>query len=621
MPSASVIFCQTLGPPLVRLADGTTPTDLQWQKNLALLVYLARSPKRTRTRDHLIGLLWGDKEEAKARHSLTHAVATLRKFAPGAVNSTRTHVRLSDSGVTLDVEQMEALAARGDYEAAARLIAGPFLDGLRIDGASEFDDWMSAERAYWQRRSVEVLVSESGKALSSGDLETAEQAARAAEELDPASAVAVRALLRALALAGDRGRALATITAFAERLKQNGETPDAETEALAARIRDDRTLRLQAPRSESRRAPLVGRSAELDRLVGTWDRCRQGGRGGVVLIEGHGGTGKSRLADELAGRARLDGAVVTAVRAVEADQTDPWSGVLGIARGGLLDARGIAAASPGALAELRSTTPAGAPARALSEAMLAVADEQPLLVVVDDAHWLDRESLLALGAAGRDVARAPVLFVLTASPQLRRGELDEIRAHIGRELAGAVVVLSALAGEDLQGLARWAVPAYDRVQLERLSRRLVADSAGIPLLAIELLHAVTLGLDLQQLTGAWPEPLRTLEQTLPGDLPDALTAAIRVNFHRLSTGAQRVLVVAAVLNGRVSPAQLAQASGISGEALTAALDELEWQRWLAAEARGYSFVAKIVRDVIDRDMVLSAERQRIISCAPPSRSR
>src|SRR6266540_1333075 len=530
MPSESMIFCQTLGPPLVRLADGSTPTDLQWQKNLALLVYLARSPKRTRTRDHLIGLLWGDKEEAKARHSLTHAVATLRKFAPGAVKSTRTHVRLSDSGVTLDVEQMEALAARRDYE-------------------------------------------------------TAEQAARAAEELDPASAVAVRALLRALALAGDRGRALATITAFAERLKQNGETPDAETEALAARIRDDRTLRLQAPRSESRRAPLVGRSAELDRLVGTWDRCRQGaggGRGGVVLIEGHGGTGKSRLADELAGRARLDGAVVTAVRAVEADQTDPWSGVLGIARGGLLDARGIAAASPGALAELRSTTPAGAPARALSEAMMAVADEQPLLVVVDDAHWLDRESLLALGAAARDVARAPVLFVLTASPQLRRGELDEIRAHIGRELAGAVVVLSALAGEDLHGLARWAVPAYDRVQLERLSRRLVADSAGIPLLAIELLHAVTLGLDLQQLTGAWPEPLRTLEQTLPGDLPDALTAAIRVNFHRLSTGAQRVLVVAAVLKGRVSPAQLAQASGISGEALTAALDELERQRRLAA---------------------------------------
>jgi len=613
-----MIFCQTLGPPLVRLADGTTPTDLQWQKNLALLVYLARSPKRTRTRDHLVGLLWGDKEEAKARHSLTHAVATLRKFAPGAVKPTRTHVRLSE-GVTLDVEQMEALAARGDYEAAARLVVGPFLDGLRIDGASEFDDWMSTERAYWKRRSVEVLVRESVKALASGDAETAEKAARAAQELDPSSDVATRAMLRALALVGDRGRALATFTAFAQRLKQDGEQPHAETEALAARIRDDRTLRVQAPRVESRRAPLVGRSAELDRLVSTWERCRQG-FGGVVLIEGHGGTGKSRLADELAGRARLDGGVVTAARAVEADQTDPWSGVLGIARGGLLDARGIAAASPAVLAELRSTTPA-APARALSEALIAVADEQPLLVVVDDAHWLDRESLLALGAAVRDVARAPVLFVLTASPQLQRAELDEIRAHIGRELSGDVVVLSALAGEDLHGLARWALPAYDRVQLERLSRRLIADSAGIPLLAIELLHAVTLGMDLQQVAGAWPEPLRTLEQTLPGDLPDALTAAIRVNFHRLSAGAQRVLVVAAVLKGRVSPAQLAQASGITGDALTAALDELEWQRWLAAEARGYSFVARIVRDVIDRDMVLSAERQRIISAAPPSRSR
>src|SRR5882762_6440047 len=206
MPSASMIFCQTLGPPLVRLADGTTPTDLQWQKNLALLVYLARSPKRTRTRDHLVGLLWGDKEEAKARHSLTHAVATLRKFAPGAVKPTRTHVRLSE-GVTLDVEQMEALAARGDYEAAARLVVGPFLDGLRIDGASEFDDWMSTERAYWKRRSVEVLVRESVKALASGDAETAEKAARAAQELDPSSDVATRDAARACP--GGRSRARA----------------------------------------------------------------------------------------------------------------------------------------------------------------------------------------------------------------------------------------------------------------------------------------------------------------------------------------------------------------------------------------------------------------------------
>src|SRR5207245_9993168 len=97
----------------------------------------------------------------------------------------------------------------------------------------------------------------------------------------------------------------------------------------------------------------------------------------------------------------------------------------------------------------------------------------------------------------------------------------------------------------------WALPAFGDVELDRITRRVATDSAGIPLLAVELLHAVASGLDLRETGGAWPEPLHTLDQTLPGDLPDAIVAAIRIEFRRLSPDAQRVLVVAAVLNGRV----------------------------------------------------------------------
>src|SRR5258705_512752 len=52
---------------------------------------------------------------------------------------------------------------------------------------------------------------------------------------------------------------------------------------------------------------------------------------------------------------------------------------------------------------------------------------------------------------------------------------------------------------------------------------------------------------------------------------------------------------------------------LEGEALHAALDELEWCRWLVAESRGYTFVARIVRDVVARDMVTQGERQRILA--------
>src|SRR5881628_3204529 len=184
--------------------------------------------------------------------------------------------------------------------------------------------------------------------------------------------------------AGDRAGALALFKAFASRLKRDlGAEPDAETRALAERVRLERAWRLpkagrdaDARASASRRAPMVGRALELARLTDAWTACRAKGQATVVVIEGDAGAGKTRLAEELAARARLDGAVVAAVRAVAADQGDPWSGVFGIARGGLLDAPGVAAAPPAALAQLRGTAPAGAPGRALAEVVQAVAYEQ-----------------------------------------------------------------------------------------------------------------------------------------------------------------------------------------------------------------------------------------------------
>jgi len=92
-------------------------------------------------------------------------------------------------------------------------------------------------------------------------------------------------------------------------------------------------------------------------------------------------------------------------------------------------------------------------------------------------------------------------------------------------------------------------------------------------------------------------------------------AAIRVEFRRRSADAQHLLVAAAVLADRVPAAHLGQATGFEDERLTAALDELEWHRWLAAEPRGYAFVARIVRDVIERDMVTPGQRQRLLAAA------
>jgi len=94
-----------------------------------------------------------------------------------------------------------------------------------------------------------------------------------------------------------------------------------------------------------------------------------------------------------------------------------------------------------------------------------------------------------------------------------------------------------------------------------------------------------------------------------------VVAAIRIGFRRLSKDAQSVLAAASVLGDRVAGRLLAKATKLDAEHVATALDELEWQRWLTAEARGYAFVARIVRDVVARDMLTEGQRLRIVEAA------
>jgi len=65
-----MITLRTLGPVEVTVDGEPAPRELLWRKNLALLLYLARSPERRRSREHLVAVFWGDKPDASSRHSL-----------------------------------------------------------------------------------------------------------------------------------------------------------------------------------------------------------------------------------------------------------------------------------------------------------------------------------------------------------------------------------------------------------------------------------------------------------------------------------------------------------------------------------------------------------------------
>jgi DNA-binding SARP family transcriptional activator len=625
MPTPGVIQCRVLGPARVTVGARAAPPELLWRKHLALLVYLALSPRRARTREHLVGLLWSDRDEKQARHSLSEALRVFRRVLGSEhIEVDVDQVRLGPEAVELDAERFTALYGRGEWGAAAALVDGEFLEGLAIPDANEFETWLAHERTAWRSRGVDALVHAVATDLATGATTAASRGGLRAVALDPTSEPAARAAMRALALAGDRAGALRIGDALGRTLRDAlGVDPSPETAHLLARIREARLGRrlIAAPPEARPRPPLTGRSAELARLAATWERAR-GGRGQIVLVEGEPGEGKTRLIEELVARARLDEATVAAARAVPAERDEPWSAATGLLLGGLGDAPGLSTAAPAALAALAALTPdlavrppSGTPAAPMSEALraavLAAASERPVLLAQDDAQWCDPATLAAVPALARDTARQPVLLLLGldhGAPNATR--FDELRARIGRDLEGTVLRLGRLDTNALRELAAWALPAYGPAELDRLTRRVEADTAGIPLLAVGLLEAVGLGLALAPGTPAWPSPSRTLVDTLPHGLPPAVVGAVCLRFERLQAHAQPVLAAAAALGDRLERTALACATELDLGAVDQALEVLEWERWLLADARGYVFTAPIVRSILLTEMVTPGQARR-----------
>ena len=141
-------------------------------------------------------------------------------------------------------------------------------------------------------------------------------------------------------------------------------------------------------------------------------------------------------------------------------------------------------------------------------------------------------------------------------------------------------------------------------------RRVERDTAGIALLVVAMLEAVAEGFKLAPDAPAWPSPMQTLVDSLPTDLPPAVVGTICLRFRHLVPAAQQALAAAAALGARVSADQLARATGLDRQTVAAALDFLEWERWLVADPRGYAFTAPIVRAVLLQEMVTPGQARR-----------
>jgi len=620
-----LITARLLGAPDIRIDGTPAPAELLWRKHLALGVLLWTSAERPVPRDRLIGMLWADKSEEAARHSLNEGLRVIRRVAgDDAIASDANGVRWIGR-IDLDLDRFVTLE-HADPRAAATLVAGSFCDGFTVAGASGFEQWLDTERLNWQPRLVQTLVRASRHSADRAELTAALALAERAARIDPYSESGARAAVSARWLLGDRGGAVAFGRAFASRIETELELElDPVTAELLRRVALEPRRPVVSPDPIAHRSPLFGREQLLARMVGHLRSAMAAPHPTLLTISGDPGSGRSRLLEEVTDRARLEGASVVRMRALDADGNQPHAVLLGLAVGGLETASGVAAAPGGALATLatlfpqwRERFPAAdrATALPLAEALVAVlratADERPIVLVIDDAQRLDHESLRDIPVLLRGTPGLPV-SCLVVLDRAGTPEVDELRRAAERDFTGLAVRVEPLSLPELEQLVNWGLPDWPAETRSRLARRLLAESAGAPGIAVELLGAVIHGLELRAPGTTWPAPDRTLDATLPAPMPEPMVAAFRLAFGRLSADAQRLLLAGALLPEPFSAEQIEKAADHQEPATRDGhLDSLEWERWLVADGRGYSFAAKAVRRLVAEEMLTPGQRRRMV---------
>ncbi len=316
------------------------------------------------------------------------------------------------------------------------------------------------------------------------------------------------------------------------------------------------------------------------------------GSGRTITVAGEAGIGKSRLAGELASRARAlaPGARVLRGHCFERDASVPFAALVDLWRSFALKAEpddvktvfsSEAADIVKLLPELSGTFPDVAPLpqvepeqekrrlfQSLMQPMLRLAKDAPLLVVVEDLHWSDDTSLELLLQLARRARDLPVALLLTYRTDEGGEALAHFLAELDRERLANELSLERLSRADV---SRMITAIFD------LAEAPSSDSVGLlydltdgnPFFIEEVLKSLTTSGDIFYADGSW-ERKPTSELHIPRSVQDA----VQQRSNRLSPGARRLLVYAAVAGRRFDLTLLARLSGATESQMLSLVKEL-----------------------------------------------
>jgi DNA-binding SARP family transcriptional activator len=557
-------------------------TVVPGRRERAVLAVLLAARRQVVSAGRIIEEVWGPEAADSAPGSLQVAISRLRTIiepdrARGAapevlVTSGAGYVLRAPEG-SVDAERFTTLVEQADQALTAGR-PGPAADladaALDWWGGTPFGDELDSDliRAEQSRLEGLHLCSLEVRAgarldlgrpgLLTGDLEALVQTYPLSERL-------WELLVLALYRSGRQGEALAALRRARRLLVEElGVDPSPALQQLEADVlgQSARLAVVTPPAEEpAEKSGLIGRSEVLATLERPLRRALAG-RGGVVVISGEAGIGKSALVKEIADRGTAQGARVLSGRAHEADVSPaywPWLAIL----------RTLAAGRPAVPVITQLLSPTGAPSGAdagsvelrtydaVSTLLAEAAAERPLIVVLEDVQWADTASLQLLAYAAQALALQPVLMLVTVRDTEPSPALQACLAALGR-LQALRVPLPGLTPTHVRDLIA-AVGGGEDID-EELTSVVTERTDGNPFFVIELVRLLAAEHRLDAV-GAREVPV-----------PHGVQDVLRMRLAVLSEPAGRLLRVAAVIGREFD---LDVVSAVSGTELETAIDLLE----------------------------------------------
>ncbi|MEU6430494.1 BTAD domain-containing putative transcriptional regulator [Microbispora sp. NPDC046973] len=542
--------------------DDSRVIDLGPRKQRAVLAVLALEPGRIVSLDRLIDELWADEPPSSATATLQSYVSNLRKaLEPGRRPRTPPAVLLTrEPGYLLSVapgqvdlarfvswvEDGRRALARREYAAVLGLIDRA-LETWRGEPLAEFAAYEFAQPVIARLSELRAVAVEDRfeARLAMGDGPSCVADLERLVEAYPYRERLWSLLVLALYRSGRQTDALGALRRVRALLAEEmGLQPGPELRRLEQAVLEqapslDAPAPLEAPAVARPAAPparervlsaaepppsaaLVAREHELARLGERLDAVRRG-RGGVLLVTGEPGIGKTRLAQLAAEEAEARGVTVIWGRCVEAEAAPPfwpWLQALrelgdrGRAAARLLAGEGDAAADPeAALFELY-------------EGVLAALARSgtPTLVVLDDLHAADAASLRLLAFLAAELHRRPVLVLATVRPEPGREpeRLRDTLATLTREPGAERLTLAPFTAEEVGAFLR-RHDLTDPALAEVLYRR----TGGNPFYLGELLRLLGSERRLDAASLGVPEGVMEVIERRAARLPDATRELLR----------------------------------------------------------------------------------------------